>query len=115
MIPGMGYLEERAGLQGKVALVAGGGGGLGRAVAIDFAKAGMHLVLLDKNEELLATTAADIKAATGEEPLAVVVDVRDADAVSQVFADGLDRFGTLDTLVNVAGGTFKADFTDTNV
>jgi 3-oxoacyl-[acyl-carrier protein] reductase len=111
----MGFLEERAGLDGKVALVAGGGGGLGRAVAVDFAKAGMRLVLLDKNDELLSSTVADISAATGEEPLAAVVDVRDADAVSQAFADGLERFGKLDTLVNVAGGTFKADFVDTNV
>ncbi|HEY3669704.1 MAG TPA: SDR family oxidoreductase [Acidimicrobiia bacterium] len=111
----MGFLEDRAGLQGKVALVAGGGGGLGRAVAVDFAKAGMHLVLLDKNEELLSSTVADIGAATSVEPFAVVVDVRDADAVSQAFADGLERFGKLDTLVNVAGGTFKADFVDTNV
>jgi NAD(P)-dependent dehydrogenase (short-subunit alcohol dehydrogenase family) len=113
--PAMGFLEDRAGLQGKVALVAGGGGGLGRAVAVDFAKAGMHLVLLDKNEELLSSTVADIGAATSVEPFAVVVDVRDADAVSQAFADGLERFGKLDTLVNVAGGTFKADFVDTNV
>jgi NAD(P)-dependent dehydrogenase (short-subunit alcohol dehydrogenase family) len=41
--------------------------------------------------------------------------VRDADAFSQAFQDGLDRFGALDVLVNVAGGTFKADFLDTNV
>ncbi len=75
----------------------------------------MHLVLLDRNEELLAKTVADLTAATGEEPLAVPIDVRDADAVSQAFTDGLARFGKLDTLVNVAGGTFKADFVDTNV
>jgi NAD(P)-dependent dehydrogenase (short-subunit alcohol dehydrogenase family) len=111
----MGHLEDRAGLQGKVALVAGGGGGLGRAVAEDFAKAGMHLVLLDRNEELLTRTVADLAEATGEEPFSALVDVRDADAVTQVFTDGLARFGKLDTLVNVAGGTFKADFTDTNV
>ncbi len=110
----MGHLEDRAGLQGKVALIAGGGGGLGRAVAVDFAKAGMHLVLLDKNDELLQQAVAEITAA-GEEPLAAVVDVRDADAVSQTFSDGIDRFGKIDTLVNVAGGTFKADFVDTNV
>src|SRR5689334_5362308 len=110
----MGFLEDRAGLQGKVALVAGGGGGLGRAVAADFAKAGMHLVLLDKNEELLQQAVAEITDASHEEPLAAVVDVRDADAVSQTFDDGLARFGKLDTLVNVAGGTFKADFVDTN-
>ena len=62
-------------MQGKVALIAGGGGGLGRAVADDFAQAGMHLVLLDRNEELLAKTVADLTAATGEEPLAVPIDV----------------------------------------
>ena len=61
--PGMGHLEDRAGLQGKVALIAGGGGGLGRAVAVDFAKAGMHLVLLDKNDELLQQAVAEITAA----------------------------------------------------
>jgi NAD(P)-dependent dehydrogenase (short-subunit alcohol dehydrogenase family) len=111
----MGFLEDRAGLHDKVALVAGGGGGLGRAVAVDFARAGMHLVLLDKNEELLQATVADAQDATGESPLGIVADVRDADAVSQAFTDGLERFGRLDTLVNVAGGTFKADFVDTNV
>ena len=52
----MGYLEDRAGLTGKVALIAGGGGGLGRAIALDYARAGMKLVLCDKNEELLDTT-----------------------------------------------------------
>jgi NAD(P)-dependent dehydrogenase (short-subunit alcohol dehydrogenase family) len=113
--PGMGYLEDRIGLRDKVALIAGGGGGLGRAVANDFAQAGMHLVLLDKNEELLTHTVADISAAAGEEPLAALVDVRDADAVSQAFADAQTRFRKLDVLVNVAGGTFKADFVDTNV
>jgi NAD(P)-dependent dehydrogenase (short-subunit alcohol dehydrogenase family) len=111
----MGYLEDRAGLEGKVALIAGGGGGLGRAVALDYAKAGMHLVLLDRNEELLERTVADVKA-VGEEPLAALVDVRDADAFTHAFDDGLERFGKLDVLVNVVGGTFKADFVnDTNV
>ena len=51
--PPMGFLEDRAGLNGKVALIAGGGGGLGRAIALDYARAGMKLVLCDKNEELL--------------------------------------------------------------
>lgn len=112
MIRRMGFLEERAGLQGKVALIAGGGGGLGRAIALDYARAGMHLALLDRNEELLARTVADAGEA-GETPLAATVDVRDADAVSAAFADTQARFGRLDVLVNVAGGTFKADFVDT--
>jgi 3-oxoacyl-[acyl-carrier protein] reductase len=113
MIRAMGFLEERAGLQGKVALVAGGGGGLGRAVALDYARAGMRLVLCDRNEELLARTVADVTD-VGEEPMSALIDVRDADAFTQVFDDGLARFGRLDVLVNVVGGTFKSDFVDTN-
>ena len=54
----MGWLEERAGLAGKVAFIAGGGGGLGRAIALDYARAGMRLLLCDKNEELLAAHGA---------------------------------------------------------
>ncbi len=109
----MGYLEDRAGLTGKVALIAGGGGGLGRAVALDYARAGMHLVICDKNEELLEKTVRDISD-VAEAPLSALIDVRDADAFTQTFNDGIDHFGRLDVLVNVAGGTFKADFVDTN-
>ncbi len=110
----MGFLEERAALDGKVALIAGGGGGLGSAIAFDYARAGMHLILCDKNPDLLEQTAAKI-AETAEAPFTACIDVRDADAFSQAFQDGLDRFGGLDVLVNVVGGTFKADFLDTNV
>jgi len=109
----MGFLEDRAGLTGKVALIAGGGGGLGRAVALDYARAGMHLVVCDKNEELLDKTVREIRD-VAEEPLASLIDVRDADAFTTTFNEGVDRFGRLDVLVNVAGGTFKADFVDTN-
>ena len=105
--------KTRAGLDGKVALIAGGGGGLGKAIALDFARAGMHLILCDKNVELLEATAATI-AETAEAPLTAHIDVRDADAFTKAFTEGLDRFGRLDMLVNVAGGTFKADFVETN-
>src|SRR3954466_4749242 len=109
----MGWLEDRAGLTGKVAFIAGGGGGLGRAVALDYARAGMRLLLCDKNEQLLEQTMRELAGAT-EAPVSAVVDVRDADALTQAFADGVERFGRFDVLVNVAGGTFKADFVDTN-
>jgi 3-oxoacyl-[acyl-carrier protein] reductase len=108
----MSWLEERAGLAGKVAFVAGGGGGLGRAIALDYARAGMSLLLCDKNEELLERTVRDLGKDT--EVKRALIDVRDADALTQAFADGVERFGRLDVLVNVAGGTFKADFIDTN-
>jgi NAD(P)-dependent dehydrogenase (short-subunit alcohol dehydrogenase family) len=73
----------------------------------------MHLVLCDKNEELLENTVRDISD-VAEAPMSALIDVRDADAFTQTFSDGVDHFGRLDVLVNVAGGTFKADFVDTN-
>src|SRR6516225_5749147 len=67
-----------------------------------------------KTEEFLERTTAEITA-LGEEPAAEVLDVRDADAFTAFFEKGIERFGRIDTLVNVAGGTFVADFLDTNV
>src|SRR4029078_3850170 len=78
-----------------------------------YARAGMHLVVCDKNEELLDQTVREIRD-VAEEPPAALIDVRDADAFTTTFNEGVDRFGRLDVLVNVAGGTFKADFVDTN-
>lgn len=107
------FLDQRAALTGKVALVAGGGGGLGRAVALDFARAGMHLALCDRDAETLATTAAEARE-FGALVVEGVLDVRDADALGDFF-DATDReFDRLDVLVNVVGGTFRSDFLDVN-
>ena len=57
----MGWLEERGGLAGKVAFIAGGGGGLGRAIALDYAVGGHAApALCDKNEELLEHTVREL-------------------------------------------------------
>ena len=107
------FLDERAALAGKVALVAGGGGGLGRAVALDFARAGMHLALCDRDADALASTAAearDIGASVTEGTL----DVRDSDALGDFFTEADGAFDRLDVLVNVVGGTFRSDFLDVN-
>ena len=107
----MSFLDERAGLAGKVAVVAGGGGGLGRACALDLARAGTALVLADIDADTLATTADEARA-LGVEVLDAHVDVRDTDALASVFDSCDERFGRLDVLVNVVGGTFRAAFTD---
>ena len=54
----MSYLEQRLGLRGKVALIVGGGGGLGRAIAYELAAAGVALALCDRDEECLQETVA---------------------------------------------------------
>ena len=56
----MGFWEDRANLTGKVAVVVGGGGGLGRACALDLGRAGCRLALCDRNEQWLSETEATL-------------------------------------------------------
>jgi len=109
----MGYLEERAQLEGKVALVIGGGGGLGEASAVELAKAGVTLALCDRDEVSLQATIQAIEAAGGEVAVSEVFDARDAEALSAFF-DRCDKAfsNKLDILVNVVGGTFRGNFAD---
>ncbi|MGA2520771.1 MAG: SDR family oxidoreductase [Acidimicrobiales bacterium] len=107
----MPFLDERAGLAGTVAAVAGGGGGLGRASALDLARAGVHLALADVDGEALTRTADEARS-LGVDVVAVTADVRDADALRELFDACDERFDRLDTLVNVVGGTFRAAFGD---
>jgi len=105
------FLDERAGLAGKVALVAGGGGGLGRASTLDLARAGVAVAVADVDPEALAATAAEARA-HGAEVAESCIDVRDGDALGALLAATEERFGRLDVLVNVVGGTFRSAFTD---
>ncbi|MHB8330501.1 MAG: SDR family NAD(P)-dependent oxidoreductase, partial [Acidimicrobiales bacterium] len=107
----MGLIDERAGLAGRVAVVAGGGGGLGRAAVLDLAGAGASVAMCDIDAESLSATAADARE-RGADVLDRVADVRDPDALAAFFADVDERFGRLDVLVNVVGGTFRAAFSD---
>lgn len=107
----MGLLDDRAGLAGAVAVVAGGGGGLGRASALDLAGAGASLALCDVDAAGLADTA-DAARRAGADVLDATLDVRDPEALGGFFAAVDERFGRVDVLVNVVGGTFRADFLD---
>ena len=105
----MGYLETRANLEGKVAAVIGGGGGLGRASAVDLGRAGVALALCDRNEELLAATAEEILAAGGR-VITSLFDAREPEPLAAFFAALDQEYGRLDVLVNVVGGTFGQPF-----
>jgi NAD(P)-dependent dehydrogenase (short-subunit alcohol dehydrogenase family) len=110
----LSYLDERAELTGRVAVIVGGGGGLGRACAIDLAGAGMRLALCDRDGASLEETATLI-ADAGAEVLTAELDARDQDALTAFFADIDARFGsTCDVLINVVGGTFRQPFTESN-
>jgi 3-oxoacyl-[acyl-carrier protein] reductase len=92
------------GLKDKVALVAAGSRGLGRAVAEELATEGASLVLCARDANILAETTASIADQTGAHVLGVPADVTDARQVKQLVASGIERFGRIDILVTNAGG-----------
>lgn len=86
----------------RVAVVTGGGGGIGAATARLFAQHGAHVVIVDIDGGLAARTVDDI-AASGGSAVAVVTDVRDPAAVNDMARSVLDRYGRVDVLVNNVG------------
>jgi 3-oxoacyl-[acyl-carrier protein] reductase len=109
----MGFWEERTNIAGKVAIVAGGAGGLGRACSLDLGRAGMRLAICDRDEAMLNRTATELRA-EGVEVLTGVLDVRDADALDSFFEEVDRSFSVLHVLVNVVGGTYTQAFIDTS-
>ncbi len=94
-------------LQDRVALVTGGGTGIGRGIALTMAAYGANVVLASRNREHLDTVASEITAQGGH-ALAVATDVREPQQVDAMLAAALDAFGRLDVLVNNAAGSFLA-------
>jgi len=92
----------------KVALVTGGGSGIGKATALLMARDGAHIVVTGRRQDALDTVVAEIAAAGGT-ATAIVNDVTDAQAVADLHADILTRFGRLDIAFNNAG--FREDRT----
>jgi len=106
----MTWWDERAKLAETVAIVVGGAGGLGSAISEDLAANGVRLAVIDRNEN----AAAAISESLGGEAIVQVGDARNPAVLEQLFVAVDERWGRLDTLVNVVGGTFRAAFTDTN-
>jgi 3-oxoacyl-[acyl-carrier protein] reductase len=108
------YLDDRAELAGKVAVIIGGGGGIGRACAVDLAGAGMRLALCDKDESALSDCAAAVSAAGGD-VMTSQFDARETEALSSFFTEVDARYGgRCDVLVNVVGGTYKQPFAESS-
>jgi citronellol/citronellal dehydrogenase len=92
---------------GRVALVTGGGTGIGRATARLLAESGASVAICGRRPEPLERARAEIEAAGGA-CLALPADVREGEEVERVVAAALERFGAIDVLVNNAGGQFSA-------
>jgi NAD(P)-dependent dehydrogenase (short-subunit alcohol dehydrogenase family) len=102
-----------AGLAGRVAIVTGGGRGIGAATAALLAGDGARVVIGSRTVEELEATARTISAAAGAgRVLAVPTDVADEAAVVRLFDEALARFGDLDLVVNNAGAFAGGAFAD---
>ena len=91
----------------RVAIITGSGSGVGRAIALAFAKEGANVVVADVKEELARRTATEIEA-IGRRALAIKVDVRFAREIDRVIQKTLEKFGKIDILVNNAGVNMMA-------
>jgi gluconate 5-dehydrogenase len=89
-------------LTGRVALVTGGGRGIGRAIATGMAAAGATLILCGRNASTLASTVAELQA-LGATAIAAPMDVASEADVVRVRDEVLERYGGIDVLVNNAG------------
>jgi NAD(P)-dependent dehydrogenase (short-subunit alcohol dehydrogenase family) len=93
--------------RGRTALVTGGGRGIGRAIALAFARFGANLVIASRKPENLMPTEAEIMQ-LGAPCLAVPTNIRETDQVDALVRRALERFGAIDFLINNAGGQFPA-------
>ncbi|GAC1654639.1 MAG: 3-oxoacyl-ACP reductase FabG [Ktedonobacteraceae bacterium] len=89
-------------LQGKVALVTGGGRGIGRAIALELAQVGCDVVVLARTHGEIEQVAAEIQA-TGPRSFAISCDLSDGKAIAHAFAEITNALGPIDILVNNAG------------
>ena len=89
-------------LDGKVCFVTGAGSGIGAKTAELFAHEGASVIMADMHEENLNKVAANIRAAGGE-VMTAVVNITDNDAVKAAFAAGVEKYGKIDALANIAG------------
>ena len=99
----MPSIEKR--LHEKVAIVTGASRGIGREIALLFAREGAKVVITARNQELLDSLLEEIKKIGGQECLSFVLDVKDPQKIEEMVDKTLDKFHRVDILVNNAGVT----------
>lgn len=96
-------------LDGKIAIVTGGAGGIGEALAMGLGIHGATVVVSSRNREAIEKVAQAISEASGREAGAVACDVTDEDSVKNLIDTVVAKYGKLDILVNAMGMNIKHD------
>lgn len=99
----MGDVTDQFRLDGKAALVTGAGKGIGRGIALAFARAGADVALVARTKDDLDAVAEEIRA-VGRDAVPIAADVTEIEALDDVVAKAVGALGGLDVLVNNAGG-----------
>ena len=97
-------------LNGKIALITGGGRGIGRAIALVLAREGVRIAVAARTAEQVEQVAAEI----GNGAIGVTCDVSDSESVTRMFAQTRERLGDVDILVNNAGIAESATLVNTS-
>jgi NAD(P)-dependent dehydrogenase (short-subunit alcohol dehydrogenase family) len=95
-------------LSGQVAIVTGGGTGIGLATAIELAKAGADIVVCSRKMEHLERAVGQVTSASDRRCIAIPTDIRKPEDIDTVVEKTVAEFSHIDILVNNAGGGFKA-------
>ena len=105
-------LTDMFSLKGKVALVTGGGRGIGKFIATGLAEAGADIILTSRKIKNLEATAAELMANQKVKALAIACDMAKEDTVEAMLKEAVAKFGRIDILVNNAGATWGAPTLD---
>ncbi|MGP4060763.1 SDR family oxidoreductase [Halobacillus sp. H74] len=106
------HVKELFDLTGKTALVTGGGRGLGEQIVEGLAEAGANIIVCSRKKEACEQVALRLESDLGVQTLALACDITKPEDVEQVVQESVDRFGTIDVLVNNSGATWGAPTLD---
>ena len=98
-------------LADKVAIITGGGTGIGRAIALEFARAGANSTIASRNLGNLEKVAEEVKS-MGKRCLAIATDIRIPEQVDNMVQQTVNEFGRVDIMVNNAGASFLCPVDD---
>jgi len=102
-------MNELFRLDNQIAVVVGGAGGIGEAIAMGLGQFGAKVVVASRSKDAITRVAENIAKQTGSETAAIQVDVTSEESMENLVKSVVDKFGTVDILVNAMGVNIKRD------